>query len=868
MSHWDVLLVAPDDRPANSRLAGVLARAGCRVALLGDPKGIVAHSRYVAERIACPYEPAALIDALSAAVHRLGTGGRSPWVIFTDETGLSAAADALANKPEPWLIDLLPTSPERLDLIRSKSPFVTAARGVVTIPRTEVVTSRDQAITAAQAMGFPVILKSSAGMGGRHVRQARFSTEAGAMFDDLTSHGPVLVQEFVAGRLGATGLLYDHGEPVAWINAYVPQTWPGPFGPSCVRRFFVDPALEQIARDLGRLMRFHGFCGFDWIQENLTGTYKVLEFNGRPTPGYHLGHVSGVDFSMAVAAMLKGERLVQRPMPPTRRPSVYLFPEHLTRCVNERKPLGLIRWLPFAARHDVPWDDPALLTRYVPRIARFAARSAKNFAKRIIYAGQGSMGGSHACDPNWGVYIPHRAHVDGEPAWMRVPMFRAAGAAMAKAGRLRGLLASYPGQNEFLWRLNHKIWNPMLKLASIHRRTISRWTRVVGIAGSYGKTTTTRTVTAALGLPQHPLTELNANCFALVPWALLRTFPPRRYAVAEFGAGAPGEMTRYTAAMRPDIAVMTSMGSEHIQSFRDQEHLAYEEAAAVRLLSPHGKAILNGDDPGVTWMASQTEARVITFGFDPSCEVRGSDYAIDWPRGSKFTVHVNGESHAVRCRMIGKFNVYPVLAAIAVAYAEGRPIAPAIGELESLPPTPGRAEPMRLASGAWALRDDFKATIDTVHSGLDILAEIPAKRRWVVMGDLELPPKPVRLAYRQVGEHVGRVADYAVFVGEHARDYRPSAKQAGLKPENVFLARWLHEAVEILRLHLGPGDVVLVKGRHMQRMSRLILALQGRKVRCKVDPCRMHLVFCEKCPMLGVDWNPYNPPTIHASQFQ
>ena len=61
----------------------------------------------------------------------------------------------------------------------------------------------------------------------------------------------------------------------------------------------------------------------------------------------------------------------------------------------------------------------------------------------------------------------------------------------------------------------------------------------------------------------------------------------------------------------------------------------------------------------------------------------------------------------------------------------------------------------------------------------------------------------------------------------------------------------IHAVIRTLQGKVGPGDVLLVKGREGQRLTRIILGLQGRAVRCTVDPCRLHLRFCDHCPLLG-----------------
>ena len=149
------------------------------------------------------------------------------------------------------------------------------------------------------------------------------------------------------------------------------------------------------------------------------------------------------------------------------------------------------------------------------------------------------------------------------------------------------------------------------------------------------------------------------------------------------------------------------------------------------------------------------------------------------------------------------------------------------------------------------LRDDYKSTIDTVYAALDTLEQLPARRRIIVLGDLDAPPPPERPHYRAVGRRVAQVADEAIFVGVKFAAYRAGARSGGMGDDRMTHAASIHAVIRMLQGKVGPGDVLLVKGREGQRLTRIILGLQGRAVRCTVDPCRLHLRFCDHCPLLG-----------------
>lgn len=419
--------------------------------------------------------------------------------------------------------------------------------------------------------------------------------------------------------------------------------------------------------------------------------------------------------------------------------------------------------------------------------------------------------------------------------------------------------------NRGAWWLVIRLAGPLLAVAWACRVTVGRRARVIAVVGSYGKTTTTRAIRAMLGLPASAWVDANANCSSLVAFALVRGLLESRVVVIEVGTARPGQMARYAWALRPSVVVMTSIGSEHVQSFRDQDHLRDEEGIIVRRLPPTATAVLNADDPGVASMAATTAARVVTFGRRPGADVAGEEPVVDWPAGMRMAVRIAGEEFAVRTRLVGDHMAACALGAIAAIVAAGLPVEPALAALESLPPTPGRMQPVPLAGGAVILRDDYKSTVDTVVAALEQFARLPARRRVVVLGDLDMPPPPEREWYRRIGEQVAAVADEVVFVGTKHDRYRAGMRRSPRSPGHVHAVRTTAEAAAHLAPRLAAGDVVLVKGRETQRLTRVVLALAGRTVGCRVEACRMHLTFCDRCPLLAAGDGPPPAAALCAS---
>ena len=409
-------------------------------------------------------------------------------------------------------------------------------------------------------------------------------------------------------------------------------------------------------------------------------------------------------------------------------------------------------------------------------------------------------------------------------------------------------MGSHVGRRELGYGGLNKAWPLLRRAAVVHRRTFGAPTRVVAVVGSFGKTTTARCVVAALDLAQDLPVD---NTLSHLACALLLDLTGNESMVLEVGIDLPGQMAVYARMVRPDVVVVTSVGSEHNRSLGTLETTRFEKSAMVARLPPLGLAVLNGDDANVLWMRQRTGARAVTFGFGPTCDVRATDVRLEWPRGTRFMLHVGGMKRPVALRLLGRQMVGAALAAIAVALEQGAPVDTVLERLSALAPTSGRLQPVALEDGAYLLRDEFKSGEETIHAALDLLAEIPARRKLLVLGDVTTPSGSQGPIYRTIGERLATIVSYAVFVGEGFKRYVPGALLGGLSRSNVADAgRSVGLATSLVSARLQCDDVVLIKGRCTQRLDRVALALMGRPVRCDLSFCQFLKTRCEECSLL------------------
>jgi UDP-N-acetylmuramyl pentapeptide synthase len=394
-----------------------------------------------------------------------------------------------------------------------------------------------------------------------------------------------------------------------------------------------------------------------------------------------------------------------------------------------------------------------------------------------------------------------------------------------------------------------KVWPVLAYVARAYRWTFVRRVRIVAVIGSVGKTTGMRTASAALARPVRRQAVLNVGSHPGTGRAMFSIRPWDRHAVVEAAIGGKGEMRVLARTIRPDVVIVNAISSDHWQSFGTLEATRDEKADMLRLLGPTALVIANADDQHVRWMTTQTRARVVLAGEATDAEVRATDVTLDWPNGMRFNVEIDGQVRPATTRMVGRHMVFGALAAIALGYLEGVALDEAIARVAAVEPTPGRMQTMKLLNGGYALRDDFKATIGPFDASLQALAEIPARRRLAVIG--EIAEEKGAQQYHDLGARAA-FADRVVFVGstKHYRAFRMGLQSAGMPPDRYERVRHAHEALAAVQADVGEGDVLFLKGRWQQALGRVGLALAGRDVQCRADPCPFKRMLCDYCPML------------------
>jgi UDP-N-acetylmuramoyl-tripeptide--D-alanyl-D-alanine ligase len=387
-------------------------------------------------------------------------------------------------------------------------------------------------------------------------------------------------------------------------------------------------------------------------------------------------------------------------------------------------------------------------------------------------------------------------------------------------------------------------------LAFVHRRRLRR-TVFVGVTGSAAKTTTKDLIAAVLstrGAVQK--TPANSNFLLELARVVLATRPRHRFSVIEISAHlGPGSLDTPVALVRPKVAVVTNVGTDHFSVFRTREAVAAEKSKLVAALPADGIAVLNADDRRVSAMQPLCRGRVITFGTEPGATLRASDVRSAWPDRLSLTVTYEGHQVPVQTQLCGAHWTGAVLAALATGVALGVPIVESARALSGVLPFKGRMSPVVLPDGVTFIRDDYKASPATVDAAVDFLHSARAPRKLVVLGTLSDYPGDSGRRYVQVARRMREVADVVLLVGPWAS----SGLRAKRHPDDQTVQAFssIREAANSLAASLRTGDLVLLKGSHRaDHLERLILS-RTMSVECWLSSCGK-VGFCETCSQLRV----------------
>ena len=356
----------------------------------------------------------------------------------------------------------------------------------------------------------------------------------------------------------------------------------------------------------------------------------------------------------------------------------------------------------------------------------------------------------------------------------------------------------------------------IMAAAKIKRKDIH--VPVIAITGSVGKTSTKKIIADMLETKYSVLKTIGNENSQLGMSLRLLNYSNEECIVLEMGMNQALEIHNLTTIAKPDIAIITNIGTSHIGNLGSRENIL--KAKLEILDGLNGPLIINNDNDLLhKWQMTNHDVEVITLGIKNKSDYQATNISYN-KQGS--TYELNNEK--VFLPVIGDAFIYNSLTAFAVGDLLGVAFENIKEVLSNLKVEPHRME--FINSSEYTIIDDtYNASLDSISSSLDVLSKLKG-RKIAVLGDIfELGDYGEEI-HRKIGEIVlEKKIDVLITVGDLSKLINEEAENLGFAKEDSFHWKTNKEAIIFLKKFLQAGDIVLIKASHGMNFLEIVEAL-------------------------------------------
>lgn len=317
---------------------------------------------------------------------------------------------------------------------------------------------------------------------------------------------------------------------------------------------------------------------------------------------------------------------------------------------------------------------------------------------------------------------------------------------------------------------------------------------IIGVTGSYGKTSVKYYLNTLLQAKYNVLmTPESYN----TPMGVVKTIRTSLKAtheifICEMGAKWVGDIKELCDIVHPDHGVITSIGPQHLESFKTLDAVKNTKFELADALPKGGMLFLNGDDQNIKDHGANRPA--ITYSLGGDADYTAFDVSVS-DRGTAFSVKApSGETETYSTRLIGRHNVLNITGAIAICHKMGISLAALKGQVRKLEGVPHRLE-LSEKNGVTIIDDAYNSNPSGTKAALEALSLFDGYKILVTPGMVELGAKQDELN-SEFGKNAAAVCDYVVLVGrKQAVPINRGLLEAGYDENKIFVANTINEAL-------------------------------------------------------------------------
>lgn len=338
--------------------------------------------------------------------------------------------------------------------------------------------------------------------------------------------------------------------------------------------------------------------------------------------------------------------------------------------------------------------------------------------------------------------------------------------------------------------------------------------KVIGITGSYGKTSSKNILSDIL--------NVKFNAFATpksfnTPYGLINAINNyldkfSEYFIAEMGAFKIGEIRQTCDLVHPKYGILTKIGTAHLESFGSQENIQKGKFELIESLPLDGVGILNGDDELQVNYALRNMCKIIWFGIDNhETDLYATNIKLSY-KGTTFDIAFKEEQglYPFETKLLGSANVYNILASVALGYELGMTIPQLQLGVKKVQPIEHRLE-LKKYGKINIIDDAYNSNPVGSKMAVEVLGMMPGKKIIVTPGMIELGSRQYELNKR-FGEYMALVADEVILVGEEqTKPIYDGLMSKNFDKSKIHIINDVKEAFALMQSLQGEETYVLLE---------------------------------------------------------
>lgn len=336
--------------------------------------------------------------------------------------------------------------------------------------------------------------------------------------------------------------------------------------------------------------------------------------------------------------------------------------------------------------------------------------------------------------------------------------------------------------------------------------------KVIGITGSYGKTSTKYIVNTILSQKYNTLMtpESYNTTMGVVRTINEKLNPTHQLFICEMGAKYIGDIKEICDIVEPDYGILTAIGPQHLDTFKSIDNVRKTKLELVDSLPNDGIAFVNWEDENIR--NSKISKNMIKFGLTKEADYYAKNISIT-EKGSTFDVVIpNKEPITIKTKLLGKLNILNIVGAVAIADKLGLSEDEIKVGVKYIKAVPHRLELKQNPNGSIIIDDAYNSNNRGAKMALEVLKSFEGRKRILITpGIVELGDKADEIN-GELGKNAADSSDFVILVGEkQAKPILKGLKDKKYPDEKIFIAKNLQEALAKMNEIIDSKSVVLLE---------------------------------------------------------